>query len=138
MFEVNAILASENTAFKFVKVAFSDYPTNNSKLHTYKTTLEVEEGDSVIVNTPSEGFKVVKVHEVLDITEVEQNPGFSYKWVVDRINVKNYEKCVDAEKSMAKEIRAAMQAKRLKELQDQMAERIGAENMDKIAKISRL
>lgn len=133
MFEVNAILATQNSDFKFVKVFFPDNTTH----YTYKTLLDFEEGDTAIVLSPrSKSFVTVTVEEVLSIDEIDHDR--TYKWIVDKVDTTQYEKCVEAEKAMAKEIRAAVQAKRLKDLQEQIAERIGSDKMVNVVKISRL
>jgi len=79
--------------FCYVKVAF---PTGN-RLYTYKTAYDVKPGDYVIIDSPFNGLVVVKVHKVIEASEL--NPNFEVKWVVQTIDTTHYAMLMKEEKN---------------------------------------
>lgn len=68
----------------FVKVIFNQF----SKGYHYKTNLNLEVGDLVIVKTPSE-YKVVEVFQIGCEVD-EENSDIEYKWIVQKLDLTNY------------------------------------------------
>lgn len=61
--------------------------TSNS--YTYKTRLDLEPGDFVIVLTPR-GPKVALVIRIHEVPEIQENSELEYKWVLRQVDVKPY------------------------------------------------
>ena len=93
-------MQAENTAFKFVGIKF---PTSSQTYH-YKTILDLAVGDNVVVDTPS-GMQVVRVYEVLTADQVDLS-AYTYKWVVQKVDVTQYNELLDKETQLLNLIRA--------------------------------
>lgn len=67
--------------------------------YTYKTRLELEVGDQVVVETPSNGLQVVEVVRVDEEPDFEIDSSIDYKWTVCKVETATYEadKAKDAE-----------------------------------------
>ena len=93
---INLILAEEVPHFQFVTVQFASSPQH----YTYKTNLELKEGDFVVVNAPS-GLTVVTVTSL----NVEVTPSHKYaiKWIVDVVDSSNYKSMLKLEKGLMTE-----------------------------------
>ena len=97
MNELNILLA-DNEDFKFVTVVFAPYTGTNT--YTYKTLLDVEVDDFVVVHTPSRGYQVVKVLEVLSPLEVDLEAKYEYKWLVQKVDLEHFDKVMATEKEV--------------------------------------
>lgn len=92
---INAILAEQLPAFKFVTVNFA----GSIKPYTYKTTMALKSGDFVVVDAPS-GLTVVTAVDV----DVEFEGDFQIKWIVDKVNSVAYKKLVTLEQELISEM----------------------------------
>lgn len=65
----------------------------SGKAYTYKARLEdkLQVGDYVVVDTPREGFKIVRVVGVDPSPVIDVNSPFEYKWVVQKIDTTTYD-----------------------------------------------
>ena len=97
MKEVDILLA-DNEQFKFITAVFAPY--TGKQTYTYKTLLAVEVDDFVVVQTPNNGFQIVQVREVLTPFEVDLEVKFSYKWVVQLLDLEHYDKVTAMEKEV--------------------------------------
>lgn len=106
-----AILAlmAENEKFKFVSVRF---PTSD-RGYTYKTMLDLVEGDKVLVDTAS-GMQIVTVREVLDISDVDLEANYEYKWVVQKVDFTEFEQYKQMEDDLLKYLRKKQRAHAVK------------------------
>lgn len=95
---VQYVLA-ENEKFKFVACTFD----TSSTRYTYKTTLDVEVGDILLVETNA-GLAKVVVRDILDITDVDLD-AYEYKWVVQKVDFTYFEQCKEAEAAVLKVLR---------------------------------
>lgn len=134
MNDINLLL-SQNKAFRFVKVEFS---TNSTRLYTYKTIDDIEVGDTVIVDTPSEGFKAVKVVKVSLPHEEVTERDFQYKWIVQKVDTSRYEEIVAKEQEAQLLINTASTKVLVKKLNEELAEQIGAPALKQLHKLVRL
>ena len=80
------------------------------KVYTYKTDLELEVGDEVIVDAPSTGLTVVKVARVDTLADINMDAPFTYKWVVGKVDVDGHKARIEKEAELEKEF-AAIKAK---------------------------
>lgn len=98
------LLALLNTELKTVGVQFKDMNGEAfGKVYTYKTDLELEVGDEVIVDAPSTGMTIVVVAEVHDIADLDEKASFEYKWIVGKVDTEAHEKRLEREEELAKE-----------------------------------
>lgn len=82
---------------KCVQVRFKDNP----KKYSYKTLLDLEVGDEVIVKSPNDGFIVVAV--VGNCADALEK--YPLKWITQKVNSKHYDEVVAAEDEAVKKIR---------------------------------
>lgn len=127
---------TENPKFKFVSIVFAPY--TGSKEYTYKTLLDLEEGDFVVVQTPSKEYQCVQVRSVIDPLEAELISGINYKWVVQKVDMAHYEECRDMEKQVQLKLRKAESRKRQQELRESAAEFLTDDEKAETAKLVRL
>ena len=74
--------------FRYISVRF-----NTSRLeYTYKCPdiYQVQEGDHVVVETPTMGFTVARVAGFVEQQDLD--PHIKYKWIVDKVQLDNYRK----------------------------------------------
>lgn len=85
-----------------VEVEFS----KGGQRYTYKSQTEIAAGSKVVVDSPTSGFVVVTVvscSKGLD-TAIDKFP--AYKWVVDVVDVEEYDRLRNVEKSMVEKAKA--------------------------------
>jgi hypothetical protein len=131
--DINLLLA-QNESFRFVKVEF---PSGN-QLYTYKTLLDVSEGDFVIVDTPSTGFKVVKVIKVLQLHELPIDEHSQKKWVVQQIDDSTYIELCNREQEAQLVLNRSKTKKLIKDLGDEIKSQIGDKSFKEVQKLTRL
>ena len=132
MSTLNILLAS-NPDFKFVTVVFK----NAAQPYTYKTTLDVEEGDTVVVDTPRTGFTCVKITGILKPEEVDLT-AFEYAWVVSKVDLEHYEKVKEIQVQVNKVINDSKRAKLISEMKAQLVETVGEDTVKQVEKLVRL
>lgn len=83
---------------KIVSVKFPavfSYSGSNNKTYVYMTDLDVDVGDTVVVDSPSAGFTCVKVTKIdEDAVAVSK----ATKWVVCKIDAEAYKARIEREK----------------------------------------
>jgi len=131
--EINLLLA-KNETFRFVKVEFP----NGRQLYTYKTLEELEKGDFVIVHTPSDEFKIVRVVKVLQLHELDIVPNFAVKWIVQKVDVSRYEELLEKEQEAIKLLNNSKTKKLVGELETELKDSIGVESFQEVEKLTRL
>lgn len=127
---------TENPKFKFVSIVFAPY--TGSKEYTYKTLLDIEVDDFVVVQTPSKEYQCVQVRTVEDPLEVELISGVHYKWVVQKVDMAHYEECREMEKAVQLKLRKAESRKRQQELRESATEFLTDEERAETTKLVRL
>lgn len=92
-----------------------------AKVYTYKVPRAVvlQEGDCVVVDTPSTGFTVVKVVRVDEEPAFEPEDVITYKWIVGKVQHEAYDQLRELEAKMAKMIINARRARRRREMVSQ-------------------
>jgi len=108
---IKNLIATLSTSLTTIGVQFKDHSGEGfGKVYTYKTDLQLEVGDEVIVDAPSTGLTVVKVARVDTLADINMNAPFTYKWVVGKVDVEAHAKRLEKEAELEKEF-AAIQAK---------------------------
>ena len=130
------LVLSENENFKFVTIVFAPYTGN--KAYHYKTLdSSIQVDDFVVVNVNGE-FKVVKVLEVNDPLEVDMQEGIKYKWVVQRVDTTEHEKCVELDNALQEKLNKAARRKRQQELREDSLKFLSDEERSEAIKLVRL
>lgn len=127
---------TDNENFKFVSVVFAPY--TGTREYTYKTLLDLQEEDFVVVQTPNNGYQVVQVREVMEPLEAEVQDNINYKWVVQKIDFEDYNACKDMEKQLMKKLKKAEARKRQQELRESASTFLSDEERAETAKLVRL
>ena len=131
MQEINLIL-SDNPSFKFVQVRFPHENGGSSKPYTYKTHINLEVNDFVIVQSPY-GVKVVQVSKLLSIHEADSN--YRYKWVVQKVDYTDYNYLNENEEHILGTL-ATIRAKKLKkEMYKELTKEIGKKAIAEFRKL---
>lgn len=85
-----------------VSVCF-DHSGGNRDTYTYKTNLDLEPDDIVVV--PARGyFKTAQVIEVHEEPQIDLDSDIDYKWVVQKVDVKGWQELNAKEDALAKKI----------------------------------
>ena len=124
---------AENENFKYISCVFAPY--TGTKEYTYKTLLDIEANDFVVVQTPSKEYQVVQVRSIIDPLEFEPITGVRYKWVIQKLDTEQYDKCVAMEKEVNTKLRKAEVRKRQQELKESAAEFLDTEDMAKLVRL---
>lgn len=104
MNEVNLVMA-QNPKFKFVNVVFE---TNrellkHNKKYSYKTMLDLKEGELVVVKV-GEDFKCVTVVEEDVTAQCIANETREWRWVVCRVDTTDYCNNLDVENKVTRAV----------------------------------
>lgn len=78
------------------------FPNVLNRTYDYKSVVPYQEGDQVVVDTPSNGLQVVKVTACskglpLDVDFAK------YKWIVGRVDMAEYKRLIEAESNFIKQ-----------------------------------
>lgn len=98
------LAAMLNDQLKTIEVQFKDcagQPVGAS--YTYKTELDLEVGDEVVVDSPSTGMTVVYVSQIHDLPQLDTQAPFQYKWVVSKVDRAGYDTRLETEADLEKE-----------------------------------
>lgn len=134
--QLSDAILSENENFRFISVVFAPY--TGIKEYTYKTVLPLEEGDYVVVSTPSNQYQVVQVRAVLNPLEINIDPRITYKWVVAKVDMAHYNECVAMEATLSAQLHKAALRKRQQELKNDVMEFLTEEERSAAVKLVRL
>ena len=105
-----------------VKVEF----TTDGARYTYKTNLDLEVGDAVVVKVKNTGkLKVVRVVQVdLDV-DISQFEDFQIRWIVQKVDMDMYTQLCNRDKDMDKLISKLEVSEKRKELTALLKENLG-------------
>lgn len=130
---INHILAEANENLKFVKVSFP----SSDKLHTYKTTLDVEIDDNLVVPVGmQEELKVVTVVDIVNVWEIDDH--IKYKWVVQKVDLEHYEDCKAKEQEAVVALNRLKYSKRRREMLNELEATLGEGTTVTLTKLVRL
>lgn len=139
LIRTNDVIASQNDNFRFVKVRFkNEGGAYSAKQYHYKTLdPTITAGDEVVVDSPTNGFVIVVVTEVLEYYEVEEQ-GYNYKWVVQKVDTFAYEELKAKEKAVQKQLAKVNMKVRLENSLSKAAEELGEDNLNSLKALARL
>lgn len=107
---------------------------NSNGVYTYMTMEELQVGDKVLVDTPRAGLVVVTVKEVDVSWDIDSK--FSYKFIVDKVNMEKYERI----NQVVEEVRETIEAERKAQARKAVIEQLGlkANTVKRIAALTKL
>lgn len=109
---IETLLAQMIPDLRVVNVRFKDcngQPVGRE--YSYKTMdAEVIVGDTVVVDTPSTGLQCVVVTKVTDATALEVQSSINYKWIIQRVDMAEYNKCLANDEKVGQTIALAQKA----------------------------
>lgn len=126
MQKINLLLAAKSKNFNFVEVKFNDYE-QTKKTYTYKTLEDFKKGDLAVVKSPFGGYGGLKVVEIHNVNIYPDNDVYRYKWIVQRLDLSNYNHCMDVEKNMLTTINALEFNKCVEEFRNEAEKALGAD-----------
>lgn len=132
MNDTNLILA-QNKNFTFVGVRFLD--GNNPTSYYYKTFQKFEVGDQAVVDSPISGLTVVEVTQVDCMLDVCNHDNGNYKWIVQKVDMTDYERCRDLEKEVTKHVLGMRFNKVRKEAEEMLTEQLGQDDYMKLVQL---
>lgn len=132
MNEVNVLLADRED-FKFITAVFAPYTGKNT--YTYKTLLDVKVDDFVLVDTPSNGYQVVQVREVLSALEVDLEVKFEYKWLIQKVDLEHYDKVIAMEKEVRSVVNKSKNKRAIKQAREAILEHADEEAVKKLVRL---
>lgn len=97
------ILSLFDSGLKTVAAVFK----GGSQVYTYKTHTDFTVGDYAIVHTPSNGFQVVQITQVHDTPDLDPDSRVDYKWIVQKLDVTEYDKLVARDEELAVKVKDA-------------------------------
>lgn len=131
---LNLFLA-QNENFKIVKVCFP----SSTKQYAYKSSLPIEAGDQVVIDSPRDGLVVLEVKDVIPGAECSDSLlNRATKWVVQKVNTAHYEEAQEMERKINKEINKLRAAKARKEMLETAREELGEDAVENLTKLVRL
>lgn len=114
-----------------IGIQFSTEPT--SKAYTYKVdksmTLEVE--DFVVVLADGE-YKIVRVAEVHEDSQIDFNNNYEYKYIIDKVDFTTYRKLQERSKTIAKTLAEAARRKLKGEMLESLTNDANEEEIKKL------
>lgn len=109
--KISNLISALSSTLKTVGIQYKDaHGVAFGRVYTYKTDLELEVGEEVIVDAPSTGLTVVVVTEVHNLANIDSSASFAYKWVVAKVDVKSHAERLERQQELEKEF-AIIQAK---------------------------
>lgn len=136
MNNANTIASLMIDGLKSVKVKFS---INSDKLYTYKTLLTDLEVDDFAIIKNYDTYKVVQVVEIDDIPDLNIDSNIEYKWIVQKVDVEQYNELVQMENDISIELKRLQQKSIVSKAKDLLAETLGInmEDLDKLTCIKK-
>jgi SepF-like predicted cell division protein (DUF552 family) len=127
----NFIFASLLPDVIAVKVKFK----STSQYYTYKalTSMGIEVGDTVVVDSPSSGMTLVEVKEVEDFKTLDPSLYNGYKWIVGKLNVADYTSVREREEKFRAQLEELRTKAKHKAMLTKLAEEVGGmANLNKL------
>lgn len=125
---------AEKIGFVLVKCVFP----NGTRSYTYKAPLVegVQEGDTVIVESPADGFVCVKVLDVQSSDHIDLSVPFDYKWIVQKVSRVQYDATNKAEYEMRQVLSRAIARKERDEMVALYKTELGESILKEVAAIA--
>ena len=129
---VNLLLKEHLEGFKFVSVVFNvKQPTNQQKVYTYKTNLNLVADDLVVVQTHDGKFETVRVVDI----DVIPSGDYEYKWIVAKLDLIPFETVKEVEAEVKLILQDNEREKQEKERAKALKKELGPKVVSQVAKV---
>ena len=98
------------------------------KLYTYLTRDTFEKGDTVVVPI-KDGFGLATVEDFHNPARIEQNPGYEYKWAVQKVDLAGWEKLNSLTDQVTAKIQEMQREKARQAVVEQLEEHFGKDGL---------
>lgn len=122
------LLLAQNKNFTFIGVRFA----GSTKVYHYKTVEKFEEGDLAVVDVNGE-LKIVEVTSIDCMLDLSDH--INYKWAVQRVDLTEYNRCREVEKSLKRQLNSARIAKLRKGVEADLEAELGADEVKKLVRL---
>lgn len=92
-YKINLLLA-QSPSVRFIRVSFGG---RYLQTYTYKAPANVNVGDTVVVDTPANGFTFAIVDEILELSKINLDAKFEYKWIIQVVDTTSYKELKNKE-----------------------------------------
>lgn len=132
--EVLILSIAEQIGFVLVSVCFA----GNNNFYTYKalSSENILAGDSVVVLTPKDDYKVATVNEVKTSDFIDLSVPFDYKWIIQKVDTTSYKAIKEREAKLRSVLAGAQLRKQREELLAIYKEELGDSLLSKIKAIA--
>lgn len=99
-----------------------------AKHYTFKVPkdLELSRGDQVVVEARGI-FQIAEVAQVHKYAKIDYDSAFTYKWVVQRVDVERYEKIQSFEEAFQQKLEEVLRRRREKQLLETLEQELGVD-----------
>ena len=108
-----------------VKVSFEPYVEGLTKLYTYKAPKRKYAAGDLAIVVANGTYKVVQVHSIDEIQDFDPYSEMQYKWLVQKLDLTDYNKCIQTEKNIANLLIEAERRAMYTAVQTELQERLG-------------
>lgn len=128
------ILLAKNENFKFVSCVFNiNQEAKLQKTYTYKTLLDVKEGDLVVAPTQQGTFETIRIVEV----GVDYQGAFDIKWIAAKLDTAHLDECKAMEEEIKQLFVEEQKRKKAELTKAQLEEYLGADGVSKAELIAK-
>jgi len=128
------ILLAKNENFKFVLCVFNiNQEAKLQKTYTYKTLLDVKEGDLVVAPTQQGTFETIRIVEV----GVDYQGSYDIKWIAAKLETAHLDECKAMEEEIKQLFAEEQKRKKAESTKAQLEEYLGAEGISKAELIAK-
>lgn len=122
------LLLAQNKDFTFIGVKFQ----GSQKTYHYKTLEKFEEGDKAVVDVNGE-LKIVEVVSIDCMLDLSSH--ISYKWIVQKVDFTEYERCREIEKDLKRQLNTARVAKLRRGVEEDLKAELGEDEVKKLVRL---
>ena len=121
---------------KTVSVTF-EVNLKGSTAYVYKTVLDLEFGDSVVVNVSGK-LKVATVTEIHKVPRLDMDSQLEYKWIIQKVDTTKYDELLKLESEFQDKLTEIVQQDLREKAIDMLRVKLGSENTNLASAVKKL
>ena len=121
---------------KTVSVTF-EVNLKGSTAYVYKTVLDLEFGDSVVVNVSGK-LKVATVTEIHKVPRLDMDSQLEYKWIIQKVDTTKYDELLKLESEFQDTLTEIVQQDLREKAIDMLRVKLGSENTNLASAVKKL
>ena len=121
---------------KTVSVTF-EVNLKNSTAYVYKTVLDLEFGDSVVVNVSGK-LKIATVTEIHKVPRLDMDSQLEYKWIIQKVDTTKYDELLKLESEFQDTLMEIVQQDLREKAIDMLRVKLGSENTNLASAVKKL